>query len=119
MDRPIIVIAQRRRGVEPRRMLAGLAGIGGLLAGLFSQFARSDLALVFVAGTALSALLALLGDRLDGYPLRRGLVRLILLGALAFAAGFLPIWLAAHYLPAHPDPYQRLFPPPDFGQFQP
>ena len=118
MDRPIVVIAQRRRGDEARRLFVSLVGIGGLLAGLFPQFARSNLALVFVGGVVLSALLALIGDRLDGYPPGRALLGLILLGALTFAAGFLPVWLAAYYLPAHPDLYRRLFPPPDFSHLQ-
>jgi hypothetical protein len=99
-------------------MFAGFAGIGGLLAGLFPQFARSDLALAFMGAVVLSALLALLGDRLDGYPLGRGLIGLMLLGALAFAAGFVPVWFAAYYLPAHPELYQRLFPAPDFSQLE-
>jgi hypothetical protein len=100
-------------------MFAGFAGITGLLAGLFPQFARSDLALLFAGALALLALLALIGDWLDGYPLGRGLIGLILLGALAFSLAFLPVWFAAYYLPAHPDLSRRLFPMPDFSHFQP
>ncbi len=105
-----IEIVEPRRSAESQRLFGGFSALAGLFTGLFPQFLHSGLGIVFALAIVLMAILALIGDYVDGYSLGRSTIRLMLLGGLAFAATCLPVWLPIYYLPHHPELYDLLLP---------
>lgn len=115
-DEWIVIAARRsyRASREPRRMFLGILGTAGLLSGLSPQFLVNGIGLVFAGCALVCAIMAVILDWRDGFGPGQIAMSLILPGVLIVAAGFLPIWLAAHYFPAHPEYYAHLFPRPAF-----
>jgi len=66
-----IEIVEPRRSAESQRLFGGFSAI----AGLFPQFLHSGLGIAFALAIVLMAILALIGDHVDGYPLGRSTIR--------------------------------------------
>ncbi|HEY8597690.1 MAG TPA: hypothetical protein VIL85_04625 [Thermomicrobiales bacterium] len=117
-DDALVIIAARRgyyrASSEPRRMYVFILGIMGIFAGISPSFLHGRSALIFGGLAVVAALLAIILDWRDGYALGRSIFSLLILGVLVIGGGFLPIWLTAHYLPAHPEYYSHIiaFPTP-------
>jgi hypothetical protein len=107
----IYVVRRRRRSTEMFGFFVTIAGVAGILCGISPGLITGGLGLVFLAFAAISALLVIVAERLDGRSVGPSIIALILLGLLTFSAAYLPIWLGAYYLPAHPELYPK-FPTP-------
>ncbi len=105
-----IEIVEPRRSVELRRLFGEFSALAVPFSGLSPQVLHSGLGLVFAPVLVLLAILALIGDCVDGYPLGCSTIRLMLFGGLAFAATCLPVWLPIDYFPHHPELYDLLLP---------
>lgn len=70
-----IEIVEPRRSAESQRLFGGFSAIAGLLTGLLPQFLHSGLGITFALAIVLMAILALIGDHVDGYPLGRSTIR--------------------------------------------
>ena len=73
----VIEIVEPRRSAEPQRLFGGFAALTGLFSGLFPQFLHSGFSIIFIVGIALMAILAMVGDYVDGYSLRRSFPTLV------------------------------------------